>query len=115
MDAQRTTAHDGATIEGFDTAWRQVDEKVRSMMRVMYGLIGLSRLGEHPVEVARFAAYLDRTADEAIALLDDSGGALFTPRVDDGLITVDLDRPVALRRPAPSDRPAADRDEWLCT
>jgi hypothetical protein len=87
-----------ADLGTFDAAWREVDERLRTMVEVMYGLIGLSRLGEHPVEVERFAGYLDRPTSDALALLDTHSGALFTTHIRDELITIDLTRPDALRR-----------------
>jgi Alkylmercury lyase len=84
--------------KGFDAAWQEVGERLRTLVRVTYGLIGLTRLGEHPVEADRFAAYLSQPTDAALAALDSSSGALFTPRVHDGLITLDLARPASLRR-----------------
>lgn len=101
MDTQTTTTHDLQNIndcKDFDTEWREADERLRTLIRVVYGLIGLTRLGEHPVEVDRFAAYLELPTDEAIALIDEQSGALFTARVRDGLITLDLSRPEALQR-----------------
>lgn len=85
-------------LAGFDAAWRAVDERLRTLVRVTYGLIGLTRLGEHPVEVDRFAADLDQPPEKALAALGSSSGALFTPRVHGGLITLDLTRPASLRR-----------------
>lgn len=103
MGTQATTdeVHNTSNVGDFgdfDAAWREVDERLRTLVNVVYGLVGLTRLGEHPVEVDRFAAYLDRPADEAIALLEEQSGALFTARVDGGLIGLDLDRPEVLRR-----------------
>jgi alkylmercury lyase-like protein len=85
-------------IDAFDAAWREVDERLRGLIDVTYGLIGLSRLGERPVDVTRFAAYLDLSVDDALAQLAKQSGVLFTPRVHDGLITLDLDRPDSLQR-----------------
>jgi hypothetical protein len=66
------------TREGFDAARREIDERLRTLVRVTYELIGLTRLGEHPVEDGRFAAYLDRPTDEVRTLLENHTGALFT-------------------------------------
>lgn len=94
MDTSTTAGNVGE----FDAAWRESGERLPALVRVVYGLIGLSRLGEYPVEVDRFAVYLDRSVDDALEMLGEQSGALFTTRVVDGLITVDLDRPVAMRR-----------------
>lgn len=56
MDMRTTVGDFGE----FDAAWREGGERLPTLVRVVNGLIGLSRLGEHPVEVDRFAAYLDR-------------------------------------------------------
>jgi alkylmercury lyase len=96
-----TPAHDtrdGNGLKDFDAAWRDTDEKLRTLIRVVYGLIGLTRLGEHPVEVDRVAAYLELPVDEAVALIEEHTGTLFTARIRDGLVTLDLSRPESLRR-----------------
>jgi alkylmercury lyase len=95
---KQANIHDIQSIDDFDAAWREADQKLRTLIRVVYGLIGLTRLGERPVEVDRFAAYLERPEDEAIALIEEHSSALFTAHVRDGLITLDLSRPEALRR-----------------
>nr|CEL17388.1 hypothetical protein [Kibdelosporangium sp. MJ126-NF4] len=85
-------------MEVFDAAWREADDTLRTSIWVVYGLIGLTRLGEWPVEVDRFAAYLNRSVEDAVALVDQYSGVLFTAQVGDGVIALDLARPAALRR-----------------
>ncbi|MGH9026380.1 MAG: organomercurial lyase [Acidimicrobiia bacterium] len=69
------------TLAAFDQGWLEVVERT-PLVRLVYGLAGLTRLGERPAPLARLAAVLDRPEQETIELLRVNTSA----RIEDGLV-----------------------------
>jgi hypothetical protein len=72
-----TTSTDAAELEQFDRAWLANETTPRA--RAAFALAGLTRLGEYPVPVERFAAVMGTPVDQAVAL----AGEMI--RVEEGL------------------------------
>jgi hypothetical protein len=68
-------------LDAFDQGLLEVLQRT-PFVRLVYGLSGLTRLGEHPAPLDRLALVLGRTEDETAALVRDNT----TARIDDGLV-----------------------------
>jgi hypothetical protein len=55
-------------LDDFQAAWRTAFEQGEPLVTVVEALIGLTNLGEHPVESTRLARALGRPVGEAEAL-----------------------------------------------
>jgi hypothetical protein len=69
------------TLAAFDQGWLEVVERT-PLVRLVYGLAALTRLGERPAPLARLVAVLDRSEQEAIELLHENT----TARIEDGQV-----------------------------
>jgi alkylmercury lyase len=80
---ERTTAETG--LEEFDRGWLETIEKSIEQtpyLLVELGLAGLTRLGERPASLDRFAGILHRSTEDAAVLLRENR----TARIENGLI-----------------------------
>jgi alkylmercury lyase len=68
-------------LDEFDQGVLEVLQRT-PFVRLVYGLSGLTRLGEHPAPLDRLALVLGRSEDETTTLLRDNT----TARIEDGLI-----------------------------
>jgi Alkylmercury lyase len=71
-------------LDVFDQGWLEVLQRT-PLVRLVYGLGGLTRLGERPAPLARLALVLGRTEDETAALIRDNTSA----RIENGLVRWD--------------------------
>lgn len=81
-------------INEFDAAMQRTLEAGMPSIKVEYRLFALTRLGERPVEAERFAAFLERPEDEAIALAVEHAQG----RSEGRLVHIDLSVPDRLAR-----------------
>jgi hypothetical protein len=90
------TAQTHATaLAAFDQKWlAALDEHLPT--RLIFALVGLTRLGERPASIERLAAIADRPVDETAALVRSE----FTARVEDGMVHWDTPFPVDRARRA---------------
>ncbi|MGQ0826539.1 MAG: organomercurial lyase [Actinomycetota bacterium] len=70
-----------AELEAFDQGWLEV-LRPTPFVRLVYGLAGLTRLGERPAPLDRLAAVLGRSVNETTALVRENT----TARIEGGLI-----------------------------
>jgi alkylmercury lyase len=68
-------------LEVFDQGWLEVLQRT-PLVRLVYGLGGLTRLGERPAPLDRLALVLGPSADETITLVQDNT----TARIEDDLV-----------------------------
>lgn len=68
-------------LEEFDQGWLEVIQQT-PWITDLYALVGLTRLGERPVSLARLAAVVDRPLEETAGLVRRQ----FRARIEDGLI-----------------------------
>ncbi len=74
----QTHVHD---LDAFDQGWLEILQRT-PLVRLVYGLGGLTRLGEHPAPLDRLALVLGSTEAEAAALVQENT----TARIENGLI-----------------------------
>lgn len=84
-----------ADLQQFDQQWLAALED-HLPTRLIFALVGLSRLGERPASIDRLAAIADRPVDETAAVVRSE----FTARVEDGLVYWDTPFPVDRARRA---------------
>jgi hypothetical protein len=70
-----------ADLEAFDQGWLEVIQQT-PWIKDLYALVGLTRLGEHPVSLERLAAVVDRPLEETETLIQRE----FKTRIEGGLI-----------------------------
>lgn len=68
-------------LEMFDQGWLEVLQRT-PFVRLIYGLGGLTRLGEHPAALDRLALVVGRSVEETTALVRDNT----TARIEDGMV-----------------------------
>lgn len=90
-----TTRTHRTELEQFDQQWLAALE-AHQPTRLIFRLVGLTRLGEHPASIDRLAAVLARSVEQTTALLR----ANTTARVDDDMVYWDTPFPVDRARRA---------------
>lgn len=76
-----TEQHRAVDLEAFDQGWLEVIQQT-PWIKDLYALVGLTRLGEHPVPLERLAAVVDRSPEETEALIERE----FKTRIEGGVI-----------------------------
>lgn len=84
-----TTPTRRAELERFDQGWITTLESW-APMRLVFALIGLTRVGEHAASLDALAVIIDRPVTQTVALLRENT----TARIDGGLVYWDVPFPV---------------------